>query len=204
VDGEAVGSETVRLRRGDRVRIRATGRGVRGYLAVGGGIATGAFAGSASVDLRGRIGRPLRAGDLLGLATVPGGAPPTLSARVEPGDRTAPIRLVRGPQWTAEAERALEAGTFAVAAGDRTGIRLDGSDVPGGELLSEAPMMGAVQVTTGGSPIILLNDRLRLAGYHKPGVVVPADLGRVAQLRPGEAVRFQFVGEPARAWYRDL
>jgi allophanate hydrolase subunit 2 len=114
------------------------------------------------------------------------------------------IRLHRGPQWTAEAERALVSAAFTVVTGDRMGVRLDGPQVPGGELLSESPPPGAVQVTSGGAPILLLADRQRSAGYDKPAVIHPADLGVAGQLRTGESVRFVFVGEHPVPWFRDL
>jgi KipI family sensor histidine kinase inhibitor len=203
VDGEVLGWCSVAVRRGARIRVRPSGRGVRGYLAVAGGIASATFAGSASVDRRGAIGRPLAVGDVLGLATEPHEAPRMAG---EPARHDGPvrIRLHRGPQHTAEAAAALVSGPFRAEAGDRVGVRLSGPDVPGGELLSESPPLGALQVTTGGTPIILLNDRLRLAGYAKPAVVDPADLGRVAQLRPGEEILFTYVDGPPHAWYRDI
>jgi allophanate hydrolase subunit 2 len=70
------------------------------------------------------------------------------------------------------------------------GLRLLGPEVPGGELISEATPLGAVQITTEGQPIVLLNDRGRIGGYAKPALVHPADLPWLAQLRPGQTVRF--------------
>jgi len=96
---------------------------------------------------------------------------------------------------------ALCAADFTVGVGDRIGVRLDGPDMPGGEILSESPPLGALQITPGGSPIILLADRLRTAGYTKPALVHPDDLGRVAQLRAGDPVTFVRAAEPAPAWY---
>jgi allophanate hydrolase subunit 2 len=84
------------------------------------------------------------------------------------------------------------------------GVRLAGPEVPGGEILSESPPLGALQITLGGAPIILLADRLRTAGYAKPAVVHPADLPRIAQLASGRSVRFRFVEEPVRPWFRDV
>jgi len=56
--------------RGKTLRFRPRGPGVRGYLAVAGGLEVRPFLGSASPDLRGRIGRPLWAGDVLGLEAL--------------------------------------------------------------------------------------------------------------------------------------
>ena len=84
------------------------------------------------------------------------------------------------------------------------GVRLQGPFVPGGELLSESPPPGAVQVPPSGAPILLLADRQRSAGYDKPAVIHPDDLALVGQLQPEERLRFVFVGDHPVPWFRDL
>ena len=203
VDGKPVGQATTVVRKGQRLELLPTGQGMRGYLAVAGGIESESFLGSASVDRYGLVGRPLRAGDVLGLAreTSP---PREMQARPPEIPAHAVIRLRRGPQWSAEAERALVSAPFTVTTGDRMGVRLEGPDVPGGEMLSESPPPGAVQVPSGGAPILLLADRQRSAGYDKPAVIHPDDLSLAAQLRAGETIRFVFVGDHPVPWFRDL
>ena len=66
------------------------------------------------------------------------------------------------------------------------------------------PPPGAVQVPSGGAPILLLADRQRSAGYDKPAVIDPGDLSLAAQLRAGETIRFVFVGDHPVPWFRDL
>jgi len=202
VDGDPVGWQTLRLDPGTRLRVRGTSRGARSYLALAGGIESRAFLGSVATDIRGLIGRALRAGDVLGVAAQ---ATPLAryEARPEPRDASRPIRLLPGPQADPAAFAALCAAEFTVGVGDRIGVRLDGPEMPGGEILSESPPLGTLQITPGGHPIILLVDRLRTAGYTKPAVVHPHDLGRVAQLRAGDPVRFAAAPEPAPVWYLD-
>jgi allophanate hydrolase subunit 2 len=60
----------------------------------------------------------------------------------------------------------------------------------GGETISEGVPRGVVQVPPNGEPIILLADHQTTGGYRAPAVVATADLWRVAQLRPGNTVRF--------------
>jgi allophanate hydrolase subunit 2 len=200
VDGEPAGWQTLRLDPGTRLRVRGTSRGARSYLAVAGGIEAQAFLGSVSADVRGLIGRALRVGDVLGVAAE---ATPLAryEARPEPRDPDRPIRLLEGPQPNAEAFAALCRTAFTVGVGDRIGVRLDGPELPGGEILSESPPLGALQITPGGVPIILLADRLRTAGYTKPALVHPDDLGRVAQLRAGDPVTFAAAPGPPPVWY---
>jgi KipI family sensor histidine kinase inhibitor len=203
VDGEPRGPMTTYVKEGQRLAMRATGTGVRGYLAIAGGIEAEAFLGSASVDRYGLIGRALRAGDILGAATTDT-RPHEMRARPEEALHHVVIRLHRGPQWSSEAEEALMSGPFTVSTGDRMGVRLEGPEVPGGELLSESPPPGAVQVPGGGAPILLLADRQRSAGYDKPAVIHPDDLPLAGQLRPGEEIRFVVVGDHPVPWFRDL
>ena len=203
VDGEVASWQTVRVSAGARLRVRGTSRGARAYLAIAGGVEARSVLGSASADVRGLLGRPLQTGDVLGSATDARPAA-RLEARPAEHDRARPIRLLPGPQFDAVALEALCAGAFTVGVGDRIGVRLDGPPVPGGEILSESPPLGALQVTPAGVPIILLADRLRTAGYTKPAVVHPDDIGRVAQLRAGDPVSFVALPAPRHGWYLDL
>ena len=50
-------------------------------------------------------------------------------------------------------------------------------------------MAGAIQVPGDGKPIIILTE-LVTGGYTKIATIISADLPRVAQLKPGDRVRF--------------
>ncbi|MGQ9735422.1 MAG: 5-oxoprolinase subunit PxpB [Thermaceae bacterium] len=189
LEGEALPpGQSFLLKRGQTLRFKSTREGVRGYLAVAGGVEARRFLGSASPDLRGRIGRPLQAGDLLGVEREkpvrPGYALPLPSL---PPLR---LRLLKGPQYTKEALRALASSPFTLIGGDRMGLRLEGPEVPGGEVRSEATPLGGVQVPPSGEVILLLNDKGSLGGYAKPALVHPKDLWLLAQMRVGERVTF--------------
>lgn len=189
----------VALRRGDVLHLAPGAPGARGYLALAGGLESGTFLGSASVDLRGRIGRPLAAGDVLGVAAPrrarPGYAVRAFAPPPAPGGVT-PLRLLPGPHPDADAVAALLAGRFVVRTGDRTGVRLAGPVVPGGQGTSEGTPLGAVQVPPDGAPTILLHDRGSLGGYALPARLHPADVPRAAQLRAGDVVRFTAAQRP--------
>jgi KipI family sensor histidine kinase inhibitor len=185
--------------RGQAITFRPLAHGVRAYLALPGGIESRHHRGSASVDVRGLIGRPLEAGDVLGQlrsVTVQRVATSPQRHRLE---QPAVIRLRPGPQHTPEAAEALLGATFTVDQADRMGVRLGGAHVPGGEVVSEPTGLGAVQVTAGGHPLILLNDRGTLGGYDKPAIVDARDLWRVGQLRADDLVRFTMPGPPNAA-----
>jgi allophanate hydrolase subunit 2 len=90
---------------------------------------------------------------------------------------------------------------------DRMGVRLEGPRIPvtGGEILSVGMVAGAVQVPSGGEPIVLLADHQTTGGYPVIATVIRADLGAVAQAVPGEALSFRqveaaFAMERLRSW----
>lgn len=184
---------TFAVRKGDILTFNPQAGGVRGYLAVGGGFESDSFMGSASTDVSGLVGRPLRAGDVLGTASPrPALAGRSFRPHFDPGS-PAPIRLLKGPQYTEDAIGALTGAPFRVARSSRMGVQLEGGAVPGDQIISEGNPLGAVQVTSGGAPIILMHDRGSLGGYGKPATVDPRDLARVAQMREGSTIRFVLV-----------
>ncbi len=191
VNGEPVSPWTgFAFAAGDRLAFEPHGHGARAYLAVAGGFALRRFWGSAAVDQKGGIGRPLRAGDRLGRARARAVRPGRAYRPFWVPRRRVRLRLLPGPQARGEALSALTAAPFRVEGADRMGVRLAGEAVPGGEVTSEAVPIGAVQVPPSGRPILLLVDRGTLGGYQKPAILHPADLPLAGQLRPGDEVRF--------------
>jgi allophanate hydrolase subunit 2 len=77
------------------------------------------------------------------------------------------------------------------------GIRLEGpkierrSDVEE-SIISEGLISGAVQVPGDGKPIIILTE-LVTGGYTKIATIISTDLPKVAQLKPGDRVRFKHI-----------
>lgn len=172
-------------------------------LGVSGGIDVPLVMGSRATYPRagfgGFRGRALQAGDRLAPAAAH--APPGADRRLsEPfALDTGPLRVIRGPQADGFTDAALEAlfsQPFEVTPEmDRMGLRLSGPRLEhrpeaGSEILSEGMVPGAIQVPGNGQPIVVLADGQTVGGYPKPGVVITADLPRLAALRPGDAVHF--------------
>ena len=61
------------------------------------------------------------------------------------------------------------------------------------ELLSEGVAFGTVQLPPGGEPIVLMADHQTTGGYPRLGEVASIDLPLVAQLKPGDRLRFRLV-----------
>jgi biotin-dependent carboxylase-like uncharacterized protein len=189
------------------LRLAFPAAGLRSYLAVNGGIDLPPVLGSRSADRRSGLGpEPLRTGDRL-----PVGRPRSLQKKL-PAERPrtlmsgpADLRAIAGPRddwFSAAALTTLGTASYQVSpASDRTGLRLAGPALPrapgrAGELRSEGMAAGSLQVTHDGQPILLLADHPTTGGYPVIAVVISADLGLAAQLRPGQQVRFA-VSPPA-------
>lgn len=172
--------------------------GVRTYLAVRGGLAVPPVLGARARDVLAHLGpEPLREGDRLPAGVPSGDAPGVDIAPVRALPEAPVLRVVPGPRadwFTPAALEVLRTSGFEVtAASDRVGVRLAGPALErsrGGELPSEGLVEGSVQVPSDGQPVVFLADHPVTGGYPVIAVVHPEDLPVVAQLRPGQAVRF--------------
>ena len=92
------------------------------------------------------------------------------------------------------------------ALSDRMGYRLHGPALTRHEpadILSQGMPLGGVQVPGDGQPIILLADHQTTGGYPLIATVIRADLPLLAQLAPGDSLRFHPVTvDEAQAAYR--
>lgn len=195
------GGRPLKVAAGTTLRIGALARGCRGYLAVAGGIAVPPVMGSRSTYARAGLGgwqgRRLRDGDLLPVASgrreLRGGW--QVDPRMLPAPAAdAEVRVVAGAQ-AGEFAADWSAASFHVSRhSDRMGVRLEGGPVrrlAGAELLSSPVVPGTVQVPPDGNPIVLLADAQTVGGYPRIAHVVSVDLPVIAQLRPGDRVRFR-------------
>ena len=188
---------------GSTLALGACRHGTRAWLAVAGGFDVPRVLGSRSTDLRGGFGgfegRALRAGDILpvGHADVADVAAPRMAPwwidDVDDTPAEAPIRVLPGDAATVRAD-ALSATAWRVgAASDRQGLRLEGAALSPratGERVSAPVAPGVVQLPPDGQPIVLLADAQTHGGYPRIAHVIRADLPRLAQVRPGQPVRF--------------
>ncbi len=200
---------------GATLALGACRRGARAYVAVAGGVSVPRILGSASTDLRGGFGgidgRALAVGDVL---------------HADEGDYTETLRIARWwidstPDVVFDAPvvvrvlpgsdapsppDALFAHEWHVAsASDRQGLRLDGPVLQAADVrerISEPVAPGTIQLPSDGHPIVLLADAQTHGGYPRIGHAIRADWPRMAQLRPGDALRFSPCSreDAVRAW----
>ncbi|TDC91487.1 biotin-dependent carboxyltransferase [Saccharopolyspora aridisoli] len=209
--------QTLGVKSGDVLAVKAVRAGARPYIAVSGGVDVPLYLGSRSTymltGIGGFEGRALVDGDLLPL----GGAVESPALGTEIPAELIPefpeatvLRLVVGLCAYRLTERALESFLTTewrvTKDADRVGYRLRGGSLefvereqPFGAGSDQANVVdlgypvGSVQVPGGDEPIVLLNDAVTGGGYATIGTVISVDRDRMAQARTGSAVQFERV-----------
>jgi urea carboxylase len=193
------------------------GPGSRAYLAVRGGLDVPLYLGSRATFTLGLFGghggRALLPGDVLHL----GGQPPISGPVRELADELVPrlgaaweLAVLQGPHGAPDFFQPDDiAELFATSwrvhyNSSRTGVRLVGpkprwARPDGGEaglhpsnIHDNAYAIGTIDFT-GDMPVILGPDGPSLGGFVCPATIIEADLWKVGQLKPGDAVRFRAV-----------
>ena len=204
----------VRVAAGQALAFGMAMNGCRGYLAVRGGIDVPPVMGSRSTDIGAKLGgfqgRALKAGDVLPTMKEDGWTPTGLNYEPPVYESAMAVRVIPGPQEEYFTAKGLE--TFFSAAyeispnSDRMGLRLEGPEIEsrsGTDIVSDGIVFGAVQVPSGGKPIVLMADHQTTGGYAKIGTVISFDLPKLAQARPGDTVRFvRISAEDAQELYK--
>lgn len=215
LDGECMPRyQAVEIMAGQTLAMGMAQAGCRGYIAIRGGICVPAVLGSRSTDLKCRIGglagRALQAGDCLPIAPEAAAAVlPQVQLPLPEYPEEAAVRVILGPQaeyFTSNGIADFLQAVYEVsAASDRMGIRLEGpavESIAGTDIVSDGIVFGSVQITSSGQPILLMADHPTAGGYAKLATVLSFDWSKLAQLRPGNRVRFQRISaEDAQELY---
>ncbi|MGI5959521.1 MAG: biotin-dependent carboxyltransferase family protein [Massiliimalia sp.] len=207
---------------GDVLELSAAVKGSRIYLCFAGGFSLPSVMGSKSTYVKGKIGgiegRACKAGDILSFASpktalsnqdhrrIPYSMRPSL-------EKEQTVRVILGPQEDAFSQVGIDTlltQPYQVCPdSDRMGYRLEGPVIEhapsqDGNIISDAISFGAIQVPGHGKPIIMMAERQTTGGYTKIGVVISADLPKVAQMKAGDVLRFAACSvEEAQAIYRE-
>ena len=107
------------------------------------------------------------------------------------------IRVLPGPELAPSGKSTLTNGWWEVGTqSNAIGLRLSGPAlaIPSYDIQSAPTQDGTVQATQAGL-IALLRNRGTLGGYPRVANVIDCDVDRLAQFRPGQQLRFQFVPE---------
>jgi len=187
------------------------GPGMRGYLAVQGGIDADRVLGSRATFLLGELGgcagRALAAGDELRVGNPENARAPLDVAPLLPHlTSTWELRVISGPHGapdylTDAGVRELFAADWRVDhRADRTGVRLVGprpgwARTDGGEAglhpsnIHDSPYPVGAVMLSGDTPVVVGPDGPSLGGFVVAATVISTDRWKLGQLRPGDGVR---------------
>lgn len=193
---------------GSLLSLKGKPDGARCYLTVSGGIDVPEVLKSASTDLIAGIGgtggRALKKGDKLKVGEK------RMDPSVLKGRRLSPVwfrkkkkkepekvRVVFGPHddaFTQKGKERFTSATFQCSHRmNRMGLQCLGEPVEhknGADIISAGVTFGSIQVPADGQPFILLADRQTTGGYTQIATVIRADFTKIAQLMPGDRIRF--------------
>jgi biotin-dependent carboxylase-like uncharacterized protein len=172
----------------DRWTLPRCAVGLRTWVAVRGGLTGDVVLGSAT--------HVVGAGDRIAIGSAVAGQPHLDHVTLPRHDRV--VTLAPGPRAEWIDIDALDCAWTVSTNSDRTGVRLDGQAivVRHNDLPSEGTVIGGVQITPAGQPIVLGPDAGTTGGYPIVAVVPWRDLDVIAQARPGDTLRFDV--RPAR------
>lgn len=198
---------SLKLSKGDVLSFEMAREGTRGYIAFAGGLDIPAVMGSRSTYVRGAIGgyegRKLKSNDEIDLRDK--NLPiEQLAGRIIPPqyiphyEDSCIIRVIPGPQddyFTEESIEKFFSSEYEITKeADRMGYRLSGPQLThkaGADIISDGINLGSVQVPGHGMPIVMMSDRQTTGGYTKIATVISSDIPVMAQLKPGNKVRFE-------------
>jgi len=207
VSGQQVHNYSViEVKSGDLLHFEGLKSGCRAYIAFAGGINIPLVMGSKSTNLRSAVGgfngRALKNGDVLEFGQSY--RKPRLYAIPDEllvnYDSEEPLRIIPGPEikmFGFDAIQNLLTTAYVVTPqSDRMGYRLHGEPLKhtegkAGGIISSGIPMGTIQVPGNGQPIIMMADRQTTGGYARIAIVASIELTRVAQLKPGNSIRFR-------------
>lgn len=195
------------VKKGDVLSFSPMTEGCRAYIAVAGGLKAENVMGSASTYVRGKIGgilgRPLKKGDILELKRDDSAKrkPCKVKSDYIPSYKTmVNVRIILGPQddyFSNDAIEKLLSSTYTLTnESDRMGFRLDGPEIrpiDKYDIITDGLIPGSVQIPGNGKPIIMMKDAQTTGGYVKIANVISIDLPKLAQLKPGDKLRFEKV-----------
>ncbi len=194
--------ERTNINKGDILKFSYAKNGLRTYLSVYGGFKINKVMNSKSTytkfSIGGYEGRKLKKGDTLYVNEVNVRSDKIEDINIQKKIKKPEyIRVIEGPDFDSFNEKSkkdfFENEYEIKDQSDRMGYRLIGEKIfhkEGPDIISRGLPIGAIQVSGDNQPIIMLSDRQTIGGYTVIGVVVTVDINKLAQMKPGDKLRF--------------
>lgn len=188
-------------------------KGARAYLAIKGGFDLTKWLGSNSTHIKagagGYKGRSLQSDDEIALGAAPDLCPligkkeyivlPWKADTAWNNDDAEEILVLPGNEFgrlTDSSKEDLYRQSYIVTnQSDRMGYQLKGGTLSvntNEEMVSSGVNFGTVQLLPGGQLIVLMADHQTTGGFPRVAHVITADHNKLAQMRPGDTIRFKF------------
>lgn len=195
------------------LQFHAIKNGARAYLAIKGGFDLTKWLGSNSTHIKagagGYKGRPLQNNDEISLGAAPDLCPligkkeyivlPWKADTAWNSDDAEEMLVFPGNEFnrlTDSSKERLDQQSYSVTnQSDRMGYQLKGEPLSlqtNEEVVSSGVNFGTVQLLPGGQLIVLMADHQTTGGFPRVAHVVTADHSKLAQMKPGDRIRFKF------------
>ncbi len=195
---------TILVNKGSNLSFKGLKTGLRSYIAFAGGVNVPLVMGSKSTYLRGKIGgfhgRKLQKGDEIEIGTYNKNLDfkKILKNKIPVFKDHFVARIIPGPEANCFTVKGLadflNSEYTLTEQCDRMGYRLAGTKIEhklSADIISSGIAFGTVQVPSHGEPIIMMADRQTIGGYARIGNIISEDLPYLAQLKPGDKIRFK-------------
>jgi antagonist of KipI len=188
-------------------------KGARAYLAIKGGLDLTKWLGSNSTHIKasagGYKGRSLQSDDEIRLGAAPDLCPligkkeyivlPWKADTASNSEDTEEIHILPGNEFgrlAGSSKEKLNQQSYVVTnQSDRMGYQLKGEPLSvntNEEVVSSGVNFGTVQLLPGGQLIVLMADHQTTGGFPRVAHVITADHSNLAQMKPGDTIRFKF------------
>lgn len=198
INGKLIGNyKCYCIAKGDVLEYGSAKDGVRGYLAVKGGIRSDKILGSRSYYFPVTTERYLMDGDVLSYLPHEGNDEPKSNLNTDYLSETL-LEVHRGPEFDLLTDRQLGqlfGREFTVAKeNNRMAYQLEEKlDVHTQSMLTSATLPGTVQFTPSGKLIILMKDGQTTGGYPRILQLVPKAIAVLSQKKAGETILFKII-----------
>lgn len=194
--------QTHNIKKGDILELIKIISGQRVYLAVKDGFKIKDELGSSSVTLKENIGglngNLLKNNDFLPFKENSAFTTRRLNKKYIPSyESTLTLRVILSYQedsFSKEQKEKFFSSYYTITSDfNRMACKLSGQKIESSldGIISEGIAFGSIQIPKDGQPIILLKERQTIGGYPKIGSVFSIDCFKLAQMTPGQKVRFE-------------